>query len=938
MPPKGSKNKQPNQAVVAAAAPDSVAKLEVKVELPNGEADKANLSYIDLVQKAKDVIDNHPLFRNIESELPLQITANKTESGVQTPFDSEACKHALRAQSKMYTCGVNLFWINFLWSPTPGVPLRCSAIETLSNSKFAEPCILESVHVAVLDKDFDPLVHKGSLQRVSPEEITAAMILAIARDIQADAPDHILKSWRTKVLSTTCTFILLADSTARYWYALQQRENFTVTHAAVNRSVFQRMHEIHRLMKGMRESHTSSDITSASVTKVYEENLRMAPGSASTVSNNFVDSIITAINRMLFEPEIAYCLQDLDEKSALCDDPNPFNSHVRLQYMCDKSCKSQQNLITIVQAIWYNWIKGTHRSLSGTDIKGTAATGNRGLADLFVYKHLVKSNLLQWGSRKLPDSKDWIMGPVKEATTSHKAWLAIETAGNQSFRAGKKGSESKWLNVLIEVAFGRLYDGPLKLSCKSSRTPDDALTSPGLVEVLDEISAKVALEAGPAEVEEVVPGVNDTEDVDDDVVFMLQQSDGTTTNVRSSSIGNTGQKELLDSIMAQTKAQIAANIHLVPLELETVPDEAVPALITRMLRTPACKVKGSPNTTNPAKTKYVGIFFDVKLAGEATHRPALRIPPLQAAKYQGMLKDVMQRHEPTEELNDGDVFFILDGGKLGNHHEFLKPFPKTREIRRWTVCKDEESLSKRYTVIRGVGVCKFQSETLITVSQSTLALKRHSFKHMKGTSAGTVMGPLIMTPPSDQWQLSWKTKKMIYGSENLIPVGGKADDDGLEEISVNGEKSRTPATVEPVFYHGSPPTFYEDLITAFGLTAIIDCTPGDGALAISAYKANIMYTGLTFNQEHALHLQQQLESTIWRSMTTDTDPLFEPRLLHLLQGTTDPPAPKKKSKGSLKRKRDPDPDPDPDGAGDPNGASEGEGEGEDEGALSGDAE
>ena len=129
------------------------------MELPNGEADKANLSYIDLVQKAKDVIDNHPLFRNIESELPLQITANKTESGVQTPFDGEECKHALRAQSKMYTCGVNLFWINFLWSPTPGVPLRCSAIETLSNSKFAEPCILESVHVAVLDKDFDPLVH-----------------------------------------------------------------------------------------------------------------------------------------------------------------------------------------------------------------------------------------------------------------------------------------------------------------------------------------------------------------------------------------------------------------------------------------------------------------------------------------------------------------------------------------------------------------------------------------------------------------------------------------------------------------------------------------------------------------------------------------------------------------------------------------------------------
>ena len=72
----------------------------------------------------------------------------------------------------------------------------------------------------------------------------------------------------------------------------------------MNRSVFQRMHEIHRLIKGMRDSHTSSDITSASVKKLYEENLRMAPGSAAAVSNNFVDSILTVINRMLFEPEI----------------------------------------------------------------------------------------------------------------------------------------------------------------------------------------------------------------------------------------------------------------------------------------------------------------------------------------------------------------------------------------------------------------------------------------------------------------------------------------------------------------------------------------------------------------------------------------------------------------------------------------------------------
>jgi len=151
---------------------------------------------------------------------------------------------------------------------------------------------------------------------------------------------------------------------------------------------------------------------------------------------------------------------------------------------------------------------------------------------------------------------------------------------------------------------------------------------------------------------------------------------------------------------------------------------------------------------------------------------------------------------------------------------------------------------------------------------------------------------------------------MIYGAENLIPVGGKAEDDGLEEIGAT-DNSRLAGSMEPVFYHSLPPTFYEDIINAFGLTAIIDCTPGDGALALSAYKANVVYTGLTFNEDHSLHLQQHLESTIWRKMTTDTDVIFDPRLLNVLQGkgtATEPPQlkgkKKAKAKATRKRKRD----------------------------------
>ena len=158
MPPKGSKNKAVAAGVEPAARVDC--KVEVKVELAAGESDKVNLAYIEKVQNATECVSAHQFFKQIEKELPLKIT-DTSDSGVQSPFDAAACRTALHTRSESYTCGVNLFWINLLWSPTPGVPLRCSASESMSATRFAQPCVMDVLHVAVPDKDYNPLEHKG---------------------------------------------------------------------------------------------------------------------------------------------------------------------------------------------------------------------------------------------------------------------------------------------------------------------------------------------------------------------------------------------------------------------------------------------------------------------------------------------------------------------------------------------------------------------------------------------------------------------------------------------------------------------------------------------------------------------------------------------------------------------------------------------------------
>jgi hypothetical protein len=232
--------------------------------------------------------------------------------------------------------------------------------------------------------------------RVSPEEATGAIVLAIARDIPNSEADEVLQGWKQIALSTTCAFKVMPSASDRYWYALSQREHVSMTYTAVHRSTLQRVREISRLMKKMRETLPPAEVTASAIAKTYQDKLQMVPGGSGTVTFNFVDCCATIANKLLDVPSIAWCLQDLDERSALSEDPNPFDSHSRLQAIIDK-CKAnnQAQLIWVVQGIWYSWRRGNGgKSLSVADIKGLAQSGNRGVADVLIYKLNLKNTLL----------------------------------------------------------------------------------------------------------------------------------------------------------------------------------------------------------------------------------------------------------------------------------------------------------------------------------------------------------------------------------------------------------------------------------------------------------------------------------------------------------------------------------------------------------------
>ena len=127
------------------------------IELAQGERDSANLSYIEKLHDAVACIIDHPIFSGIVAADPMHITSDNANSSSQAAFDSRSFTNAMKSSHKSYTAGINAFWIDMLWSATPGVPVRMSGIHQMASTTFKVPTKLPPVHIAVQSVDSNVL-------------------------------------------------------------------------------------------------------------------------------------------------------------------------------------------------------------------------------------------------------------------------------------------------------------------------------------------------------------------------------------------------------------------------------------------------------------------------------------------------------------------------------------------------------------------------------------------------------------------------------------------------------------------------------------------------------------------------------------------------------------------------------------------------------------
>jgi hypothetical protein len=253
----------------------------------------------------------------------------------QAAYDAKAYKQSMSLTQK-YESAFNFMHIQNPWTAMPGIPLLMSKITNLMNHEFTEPKTFDDALVVVLDSPSDdPMLFKGGLRALTPEELRYAFVFAIARDINAGKPADVLERWRVAILTATVRFVVIPEAKEVYWAAHTMRERMVTRFGAVKRTVFQRIYEVVKTQERMAVELKVKNVSAALVAGEYSKKADISPESE-PVSFSFVDAALTCYTRALCIPSVRAAIEFVESHNY---SKHSFDSIYKLQGIVQKGVK-----------------------------------------------------------------------------------------------------------------------------------------------------------------------------------------------------------------------------------------------------------------------------------------------------------------------------------------------------------------------------------------------------------------------------------------------------------------------------------------------------------------------------------------------------------------------------------------------------------------------
>lgn len=821
-------------------------------------------------------------FRSVTRHVTiLRIARLMSDMSRKEPYKASAYKVSM-ANSKRYICGCNLFWASMDDPVTANVPLNPKQIQQLEAHYFQTPAPMPLVvKIAVVNGE-DPLKKKGMLFRISPVEIIAAMVSAVANAIRAGASVDLLHGWRTQLLTVPFEFVECEGDDPRHFMALQYRENLVANYAGMRYSTIMKIFDLESFMD--RKARTTGRLTSAACAAMYRESLTLSAASEE-ITDSFVDMALTISQRLLSHQSIRQALIEADQEFST---RNPLDSTTKLQTIINKAGKDTAKLEWCVLLLLDLHASGALRydqiglrALQG----GGTKNGGKGLLDLLLFKR----ELLQYMVNGFCDALKFppaIKVKIRETCTSISQYRAscgysynpAYKPVKKSFMAGWPKSAELFMCLLDGLVFGYEYDDALRAGLRNRKDPETVLESDSIADEVSALRDCLDKESG---VEAEAKGGAD----EDDQGTIVEEASGAAAGIEHlvslSKVArsvNEDRKQKLEKFKLSAKNLVSSNLDIAP---ETLSQGE---LVRRLKDSAAGQFRGDPD-----QHTHRAIFYDPKVTGQCSSMPHLRTPPLRGNgdHVKGLVKVMLDTTDG--EIATNDVYFFMDGGRAGNHDKLLGGFttvdgaPMPKKKHNMMVLYEEESCQNHQERVRGF--CSIQqTEGLLVVSNDVLSLNEHKRLHSGGTNRGNVVGPLAWPSFEQSWRHTKETKKTIFGKNGVILVGGPcpglegADAGHVSKVSA----SRKSSLLEPVFFHAPPGSLYAESIHGFDAGAGVILALGDGAGALEFLRRRKPCFGVVLTEEHGVRLTMYLEARVFEDMQDERSPLYSAQLVEIM--------------------------------------------------------
>ena len=212
----------------------------------------------------------------------------------------------------------------------------------------------------------------------------------------------------------------------------------------------------------------------------------------------------------------------------------------------------------------------------------------------------------------------------------------------------------------------------------------------------------------------------------------------------------------------------------------------------------------------------IGIVYDVKLSGEDSSKPAVRVAPLNEEHLKAMISNVMQSREDPTTIAEGDQYIFKDGSKHGHESTFVNIFragklTMQRHKRTLTALYEYDSFVSRRERDRESSEMNLV-EIITMISKVPLKLPIKDRVGFNGQNTCNGVGMIPSASVKDALKLTWAEKKQMMGS-NIRRVGGAF----AAEVSDADSSTRPNTRLERAFYHSMSDEWSHLLVFLWGV-------------------------------------------------------------------------------------------------------------------------